>query len=318
MHTIFIVEHDGQSLDASSLNLLSAARQTDLPVHALVLGQGCAAVAQAAARLPGVQQVLWVDAPLFAGTPSAATLAAQMVAVMPGHRLLIAAHNQRHRGALPRAAAMLGASYLSDVLAIEGANRFVRPMYAGSVLASVASNTETTLLTVRASSFVPCGLPAQDPCPVAHVAAVAGDTRARLESLDTLASDRPELGRARIVVAAGRGVGERAHMGLVEALADHLGAAVGASRAAVDAGFAPNAMQVGQTGKSVAPEIYLAFGISGAIQHLAGIQGAGLIVAVNKDPDAPIFSVADVGWVGDLFDALPALTAGLPGASQAA
>ena len=318
MTTLLILEHDGQTLDASCLNLLDAAQKTGLPVHALVLGHGCTAVTESAARLPGVKQVLSVDAPLFAGAPSAVTLAAQVVALMPGYRLLIAAHNQRHRGALPRAAALLGASYLSDVLAIEGTNRFVRSIYAGSVLAHVSANEDVTLLTVRATSFAPRGLPPQDPCPVVSVAPVADDNRARLESREAPASDRPELGRARIVVAAGRGVGERTHMGLGEALADHLGAAVGASRAAVDAGFAPNAMQVGQTGKSVAPEVYLAFGISGAIQHLAGIQGADLIVAVNKDPDAPIFSVADIGWVGDLFEALPALTAGLPGQPQVA
>ena len=311
MTTLVIAEHDTQQLDATTLRLLSAAQQLGDSVHLLVLGHGCAAVAEAAATLPGVSQVLLIDAAQFA-SPSAETLALQIEALMPGCTTLVAAHQMRYRGALPRVAARLKAAFLSDVVAIESRRRLTRPMYAGSVLASVSIDAEQALLTVRPSAFAPCAQAAQSPCPVLPVAPVAADSRTRLERRESLASDRPELSRARVVVAAGRGVGAVQHMQLVEQLADHLGGAVGASRAAVDAGFAPNAIQIGQTGKTVAPDVYLAFGISGAIQHLAGIKDAGVIVAVNKDPDAPIFSVADIGLVGDLFEVLPALKAALP------
>lgn len=316
MTTLVIAEHDGSQLDPTTLNLLGAALQIGDPVHLLVLGQGCAAVAQAAATLAGVSQVLLADHPQWA-SPSAETLALQIVALMPGCDTLLAAHRVLHRGALPRAAARLRAAYLSDVVAIESGRRFVRPQYAGSVLARVETQADKTLLTLRPAGFAPAA-GTQTACPVVVLASVSADARSQLESREAMDSDRPDLSRARVVVAAGRGVGAREHMALVEQLADHLGGAVGASRAAVDAGFAPNAIQVGQTGKTVAPDVYFAFGISGAIQHLAGIQGAGVIVAVNKDPDAPIFSIADVGLVGDLFEVLPALTAGLPPATRAA
>lgn len=316
MTTLVIAEHDGAQLDPSTLNLLGAALQIGDPVHFLVLGYGCAAVAQDAATLAGVSQVLLADNPQWAA-PSAETLALQIEALMPGYDRLMAAHRVLHRGALPRVAARLQAAYLSDVVAIESGHRFVRPMYAGSVLACVETQSAKTLLTLRSAGFAPA-VGAQGACQVVVVPAVAPDGQSRLESRETMGGDRPDLSRARVVVAAGRGVGAREHMALIEQLADHLGGAVGASRAAVDAGFAPNAIQIGQTGKSVAPDVYLAFGISGAIQHLAGIKDAGVIVAVNKDPDAPIFSIADVGFVGDLFDVLPALRAGLPAATGAA
>ncbi|OGB30383.1 MAG: electron transfer flavoprotein subunit beta [Burkholderiales bacterium RIFCSPLOWO2_02_FULL_66_35] len=316
MTTLVIAEHDGSQLDPSTLNLLGAALQIGDPVHLLVLGMGCAAVAQAAACLAGVSQVLLADDPQW-GTPSAETLALQIVALMPGCDTLLAAHRVLHRGALPRAAARLRAAYLSDVVAIESGHRFMRPLYAGSVLASVETQADKTLLTLRPAGFATAA-GTQAACPVVTLVSVGADVRSQLKSRESMDSDRPDLSRARVVVAAGRGVGAREHMALVERLADHLGGAVGASRAAVDAGFAPNAIQVGQTGKTVAPDVYFAFGISGAIQHLAGIKDAGVIVAVNKDPDAPIFSVADVGLVGDLFEALPALTAGLTGQSKTA
>jgi electron transfer flavoprotein alpha subunit len=313
MTTLVIAEHDGTQLDPSTLNLLGAALQAGGPVHLLVLGHGCAAVAQAAAALAGISQVLLADNQQWVA-PSAESLALQIEGLMPAYDLLVVAHRMLHRSALPRAAARLQAAYLSDVLAIEPGHQFVRPMYAGSVLARVETQSAKTLLTLRPAGFAPAaGI--QVACQVVAVPAVAPDGRSHLESRETMDSGRPDLSRARVVVAAGRGVGAREHMALIEQLADHLGGAVGASRAAVDAGFAPNAIQVGQTGKSVAPDVYLAFGISGAIQHLAGIKDAGVIVAVNKDTDAPIFSVADIGLVGDLFEVLPALTAGLPAAA---
>lgn len=316
MTTLVIAEHDGAQLDPATLNLLGAALQIGDPVHLLVLGHGCSAVAQAAAALAAASQVLLADNPQWAA-PSAESLALQIEALMPGYDRLVAAHRVLHRGALPRAAARLQAAYLSDVVAIESRHRFVRPMYAGSVLACVETQSAKTLLTLRPAGFAPAA-GEQGACQVVEVSEVVSDGRSRLESRETMGSDRPDLSRARVVVAAGRGVGAREHMALIEQLADHLGGAVGASRAAVDAGFAPNAIQVGQTGKSVAPDVYLAFGISGAIQHLAGIKDAGVIVAMNKDPDAPIFSVVDVGFVGDLFEVLPALTAGLPAATVTA
>ena len=316
MTTLVIAEHDGIRLDPSTLNLLGAALQIGDPVHLLLLGRGAAAVAQAAATLAGVSQVLQAEHPQWE-QPSAETLARQIEALMPDYDTLLAAHRVLHRGALPRAAARLRAAYLSDVVAIEAGRRFVRPLYAGSVLACVETRAAKTLLTLRPPGFAPV-TGTQPACPVLTLDPVGADGRSQLESREAMDSGRPDLSRARVVVAAGRGVGAREHMALVEQLADHLGAAVGASRAAVDVGFAPNAIQVGQTGKTVAPDVYFAFGISGAIQHLAGIKDAGVIVAVNKDPDAPIFSVADLGLVGDLFEVLPALSAGLPGAAAGA
>jgi len=307
MTTLVIAEHDGSQLDPSTLNLLGAALQIGDPVHLLVLGMGCAAVAQAAACLAGVSQVLLADDPQW-GTPSAETLALQIVALMPGCDTLLAAHRVLHRGALPRAAARLRAAYLSDVVAIESGHRFVRPLYAGSVLASVETQADKTLLTLRPAGFATAA-GTQAACPVVTLVSVGADVRSQLKSRESMDSDRPDLSRARVVVAAGRGVGAREHMALVERLADHLGGAVGASRAAVDAGFAPNAIQVGQTGKTVAPDVYFAFGISGAIQHLAGIKDAKVIVAINKDAEAPIFEVADIGLVGDLFTLVPELQA---------
>ena len=315
MSTLVIAEHDGTQLDVATLHLLGAARRLGEPVHLLVFGQGVAAVAAAAATVDGVAQVWLADAPAWQ-TPSAESLARLVEVLMPGHHTVLAAHRMLLRAALPRAAACLQAAYLSDVVAIETGRHFVRPMYAGSVLARVQVQAERCLLTLRPAGFESVS-GTQPACPVLAAPAVQADARSRLVLRETLSSTRPDLSRARVVVAAGRGVGAREHMALVEQLADHLGGAVGASRAAVDAGFAPNAIQVGQTGKTVAPDVYLAFGISGAIQHLAGIKDAGVIVAVNKDPDAPIFSVADLGLVGDLFEALPALIAGLPGAAAA-
>lgn len=316
MTTLVIAEHDGTQLDPSTLNLLGAALQIGDPVHLLLLGQGAAAVAQAAATLAGVSQVLLAPHPQW-DQPSAETLALQLEALMPDYGILLAAHRMLYRGALPRAAARLQAAYLSDVVAIEAGPRFLRPLYAGSVLACVEAQAAKTLLTLRPAAHAPAA-GTQPACPVLTLDSISADGRSQLESREAMDSGRPDLSRARVVVAAGRGVGAREHMALVEQLADHLGAAVGASRAAVDAGFAPNAIQVGQTGKTVAPDVYFAFGISGAIQHLAGIKDAGVIVAVNKDPDAPIFSVADVGLVGDLFEVLPALSAGLPRAATGA
>lgn len=309
MNTLILAHHDALGLDPATARLVTAATQLGRAVHVLLMGPGTAQAAAEAATLHGVSRVLHVEA----DPPNAETLARQLVALMASYRVLMAAHSLMARAALPRAAALLQAAYLADVTAALGAQRFVRPMYAGSVLATAQTHDGRVLMTVRASAFAPCESAAA--CPIEPLAAVQADTRTRLIGREAASSDRPDLTRARVVVAGGRGVGSARHMGLVEALADRLGGAVGASRAAVDAGFAPNAAQVGQTGKVVAPELYIAAGISGAIQHVAGIKDAKLIVAINKDPDAPIFSVADIGLVGDLFEVLPALTQALPAAA---
>lgn len=310
MKVLVLAAHDAQQLDSNTARLVRAASQlAPADVHMLVLGSGCAAVAEQAATLAGVTQVLCADAPHLAA-PNAETLARQVGAVADDYQFIIGAHGMAARAALPRAAALRGAAFLADVTAVESAQQLVRPMYAGSVIAKVRPQAQQVFITVRPSAFEPCAQGAG--CGISTVAAVAPDTRTRLVGRDEPSDARPDLTRAKIVVAGGRGVGSAEHMSLVEALADQLGGAVGASRAAVDAGFAPNAIQVGQTGKTVAPDVYMAFGISGAIQHLAGIKDARVIVAVNKDADAPIFSVADVGLVADLFEVLPALHRALP------
>ncbi len=268
-----------------------------------------------ATGLMGVGVVLCADDAALA-TPNAETLARQLADVAAPYQWVLANHNLLARAALPRAAALCGAAYLCDVVRT-APDALERAAYAGAVLTRLKPAAATaTFLTVRASAYLAAAA-ASTPAAIKAVAAVAPDTRTRLVSRASAPSSRPDLGRARIVVAGGRGVGSAENMARVEQLADHLGAAVGASRAAVDAGYASNAVQIGQTGKTIAPDIYISLGISGAIQHLAGIKDAKCIVAVNKDADAPIFQFADFGVVGDLFDALPALQSGLPAAASA-
>lgn len=310
MTTLILATHDLQQLDPSTARLVSAAQRFGPPVEVLVCGPNTAEVAAQAATLQGVTRVLHAET-ADPARPNAETLARVLASLSGRFQVLLATHNLMARAALPRAAALAQAAYLSDVTAIPAPDRVVRPMYAGSVLSEMQVSAERLVLTVRASAFAPVEAGATA-APIEAVAPIEADTRTRLLGCEAAGSSRPDLTRARVVVAGGRGVGSAEHMRLVEALADRLGGAVGASRAAVDAGFAPNAVQVGQTGKVVAPEVYIAAGISGAIQHVAGIKDAKVIVAINKDPDAPIFSVADVGLVGDLFEVLPALTEALP------
>lgn len=310
MSTLILVGHDGRQADPGLDRLVGAAAALGEPVDLLLVGHGLEAVAASVAHLAGVRELLCADAPALAEA-RAETLARQLHAVGAPYRRLLAAHGLGHRAALARAAGLFGNNFLADLVALPAADRCVRPLYAGAVLATVQPQGERLIATLRASAFAPCGTAAA-PAPCRAVPAVAADPRSRLLGRSAVGGSRPELAQARIVVAGGRGVGSAEAMGLVEALADHLGAAVGASRAAVDAGYAAAETQVGQTGKTVAPALYLAAGISGAIQHVAGIKDAKLIVAINKDPDAPIFSVADLGLVGDLFEVLPALKAALP------
>ncbi|WP_085315478.1 electron transfer flavoprotein subunit alpha/FixB family protein [Derxia lacustris] len=310
MTTLVIAAHDGRQLDDATARVVTAARQLGASIDVLVLGSGIAAIAAQAALIEGVARVRAVDAPQLA-VVHAEDLAAQLAALAGEYGAVLARHDMLARSALPRAAALAEAGFLADVTAIPAPDRFVRPMYAGGVVAEVKPAQARLLLTVRPSAFAPAGAAAA-PAPVEALDAVAAPRRARLVGQDLAGGDRPDLTRARIVAAGGRGVGSAEQMKLVEAVADRVNGAVGASRAAVDAGFAPNAIQVGQTGKTVAPEVYLAFGISGAIQHIAGIKDAKIIVAVNKDPDAPIFQIADIGLVGDIFEVLPRLAAELP------
>lgn len=313
MNILVMAAHGGQQLDPSTASVVTAATKlttsTDGRIHVLVMGHDVAAVAAQAAAIKGVDIVFVVDDQALA-SPNAETRARQLAAMAGDYAWILAGHSMAARAAFPRAAALCGGAYLSDVIRAS-ADVLERPAYAGVVVTRVRSHASMTFLTVRSSSFEAAGTVASAAA-VIPVAAVAPDTRTRLIGHEGAASTRPDLGRASIVVAGGRGVGSQENMAKVEALADYLGAAVGASRAAVDAGFASNAVQIGQTGKTIAPEVYVALGISGAIQHLAGIKDADCIVAINKDPDAPIFQIADYGVVGDLFDALPALQAGLP------
>ena len=322
MNALVIAAHDGQQLDTATASVVTAACQLAAPdggqVHVLVMGHDTAAVAAQAAALMGVSVVLCADDAALAA-PNAETLARQLAAVAAPYAWVLASHNLLARAALPRAAALRGAAYLSDVVRT-APDALERAAYAGAVLTRLQPAAATaTFMTVRASAYpaAAAAAAASTPAALKAVAAVAPDTRTRLVARACALTSRPDLGRARIVVAGGRGVGSAENMARVEQLADHLGAAVGASRAAVDAGYASNAVQIGQTGKTIAPDIYIALGISGAIQHLAGIKDAKCIVAVNKDADAPIFQFADFGVVGDLFDALPALQSGLPAAASA-
>ncbi|KKW68062.1 electron transfer flavoprotein subunit beta [Lampropedia cohaerens] len=313
MKALIIATHDGQQLDPTLANVITAALPlaTD-GVAVLVVGHNVSALAQQAAALAGVTKVLQADAPQLAH-PNAETLARQVTALAAGYDWVLAAHSLVARAALPRAAAQCKAAWLTDVIRT-AADALERPAYAGAVIARVKPLGAQTFLTVRASAYSAAEVAAQA-APVEAVAAVDADTRTQVLGTESASSTRPDLARARIIISGGRGVGSAENMTKLEALADHLGAAVGASRAAVDAGFAPNSVQIGQTGKVVAPELYVALGISGAIQHLAGMKDSKCIVAINKDPEAPIFQIADFGVTGDLFEALPQLQSGLPAAT---
>ena len=311
MTILVIAEHDNASLKGATLNTVSAAAKLGGDIAILVAGSGAAAVAAAAAKVAGVAKVLVVDAAAFADQ-SAENLAAQVVAVVKaaGGAIshVLAPATTAGKNVLPRVAALLDVAQVSEIVAIESADTFVRPIYAGNALATVKSADAVKVITVRTTAFD--AVQAGGSAPVEAIAAAADTAQATLTHRELTKSERPELGAAKIIVSGGRGLGsgENYHK-LLEPLADKLGAALGASRAAVDAGFVPNDYQVGQTGKIVAPQLYIAVGISGAIQHLAGMKESKVIVAINKDPDAPIFQVADYGLVADLFETVPQILA---------
>ncbi|MBB3693640.1 electron transfer flavoprotein subunit alpha/FixB family protein [Sphingomonas sp. BK580] len=306
MKTLVWVEHDGQSVKDATLSAVTAAAKLG-EVHLLVAGQGVDAVAQAAVKIAGVGKVHVADDAAYAHQ-LAENVAPLAVELMGHHDAFVAPATTTGKALAPRVAALLDVMQISDVLSVEGEDTFTRPIYAGNAIATVQTRDAKKVLTVRGTAFEKAA--AEGGSGMIEAVAATGDTGlATFEGAEIAALTRPELTSARVIVSGGRalGSGEKFHE-LIEPLADKLGAAVGASRAAVDAGYVPNDYQVGQTGKIVAPEVYVAVGISGAIQHLAGMKDSKIIVAINKDEDAPIFQVADVGLVGDLFKIVPELT----------
>ena len=307
MSILVIAEHDNTALKASTFNTVACAAKIGGDIHLLVAGAGCAAAAQAAATLTGVAKVKLADAPHYADQ-TAENLAALLVANATGYTHILAPATTFGKNLLPRVAALLDVAQISEICGVESPDIFVRPIYAGNALATVKSADAVKVITVRTTAF-----DAVEHGGSAAIEAIAAGPDLGLTQLvgrELTKSARPELGAAKVIVSGGRGLAssENYHA-LLEPLADKLNAALGASRAAVDAGFVPNDYQVGQTGKVVAPQLYIAIGISGAIQHLAGMKDSKVIVAINKDADAPIFQVADYGLVGDLFQLVPELTA---------
>ncbi len=306
MAILILAEHDNNSLKPVTLNVVGAASKIGGDIHILVAGSGCDGAASAASKITGVSKVIKADAPHLAHG-LAEEIAPIIVALAGSYSHILAPATTYGKNILPRAAALKDAQQISDIIAVESADTFQRPVYAGNAIATVQSSDPIKFITVRGTTFDPAAASGGNaPIEDAQVPAAAGLSGFVGQELSK--SERPELTAAKIVVSGGRGVGSSENFKIIEALADKLGAAVGASRAAVDAGFVPNDYQVGQTGKVVAPELYIAVGISGAIQHLAGMKDSKVIVAINKDPDAPIFAVADYGLVADLFTAVPELT----------
>ena len=309
MATLLLADHDNKTLAPSTGKALTAAREIGGEVDILVAGQGCRAVAEQAAKLDGVRKVLIADAPQLAQL-LAEEIAALIVPLMATYDALLAPATTMGKNVLPRVAALLDVAQVSDIIAVKAPDTFERPVYAGNAIETVKTTDKKIVATVRTSVFAAASEGGRAP-----IEAITPPAALGLSSFETSAisqSERPELTAARIVVSGGRGMQSGDNFKkLIEPLADRLGAAVGASRAAVDAGYMPNDHQVGQTGKVVAPDLYIAIGISGAIQHLAGMKDSKVIVAINKDADAPIFQVADYGLVGDLFTVLPELEAEL-------
>ncbi|MDR0275126.1 MAG: electron transfer flavoprotein subunit alpha/FixB family protein [Burkholderiaceae bacterium] len=310
MTVLVIAEHDHASLKPATLNTVTAARGCGGDVHVLVAGADAGQAAQAAAQIAGVAKVLVADGPALAHD-LAENVAAQVLALAGGYSHILFAATPAGKNVAPRVAARLDVAQISDVTRVDAPDTFERPIYAGNAIAIVQSADKIKVLTVRTTGFDPAPA-AGGSAPVENVAAVADSGKSAFVGSEVAKSDRPELTAAKIVVSGGRALGSSEKFKEVMIpLADKLGAAVGASRAAVDAGYAPNDWQVGQTGKIVAPQLYVAAGISGAIQHLAGMKDSKVIVAINKDEEAPIFSVADFGLVADLFQAVPELTKAL-------
>ena len=309
MNVLLFAEHDNKTLSPAVAKAMSAAKALGGTVHVLVAGTGTAPVAQAAAKLEGAAKVLHADAPQL-GHQLAEEVAALIVGLMPGYDAVLAASTASGKNILPRVAALLDVMQVSDIIKVVSADTFERPIYAGNAIQTVQSTDKKKVITVRTTAFP--AVANSGSAPIESIQAPAPVGLSSFEKAEIQKSDRPELTAAKIVVSGGRGLQSGDNFKkYIEPVADKLGAAVGASRAAVDAGYMPNDYQVGQTGKVVAPELYIAVGISGAIQHLAGMKDSKVIVAINKDGEAPIFQVADYGLVADLFQVLPELRAEL-------
>jgi len=310
MSTLVFAEHDGRALKAATLNTVTAAVKLTEPVHLLVVGHGVQDVASAAAQVAGVDKVLVADDAVYAH-PLAEVLAPLLADLARAYNAVLLPATTTGKNVAPRVAAMKDVQQISEITAVVSSDTFVRPIYAGNALATVQSKDALKVVTVRGTAFdaAPATGGSAEIIAVEAVPAIAG---ASFVGQELAVSERPELTSARVVISGGRGMQNGDNFRLLEPIADKLGAAIGASRAAVDAGFVSNDLQVGQTGKIVAPDLYIAVGISGAIQHLAGMKDSKVIVAINKDEEAPIFQVADYGLVGDLFVELPKLSAALP------
>jgi electron transfer flavoprotein alpha subunit len=305
MVALVIAEHDNGSLKGATHHTVTAAAQCGGEVHVLVAGANCGAAAEAAAQIAGVSKVLVADAAYFADG-LAENVAEQILAVAGSYSHILAPATAYGKNILPRVAAKLDVAQISEITKVDSPDTFERPIYAGNAIATVQSTDSVKVITVRGTGFDAAAATGGS-ASVEQIAAAADFGKSAFVGRELAKSDRPELTAAKIIVSGGRGMGSGDNFKLLEPLADKLGAAMGASRAAVDAGYVPNDWQVGQTGKIVAPSLYIAVGISGAIQHLAGMKDSKTIVAINKDPEAPIFSVADYGLVGDLFEVIPAL-----------
>ena len=306
MTCLVVAEHDNAELKAATLSTVMAASQIGGDIHVLVAGTGCAAVADQAAKITGVSAVKIADDAMYEHQ-LAEPLTTLLVGLAGDYSHILAPATTFGKNMMPRVSALLDVAQISDISAVVSADTFVRPIYAGNALATVQSKDEKKLITVRGSTFDKAAADGGS----ASIDAISAATDPGISSFvsqELSKSERPELTAAKIVISGGRGVGSSDNFAIIESLADKLGAAVGASRAAVDAGYVPNDYQVGQTGKIVAPELYVAIGISGAIQHLAGMKDSKVIVAINKDEEAPIFQIADYGLIGDLFDVVPQLT----------
>lgn len=308
MTALVFVEHDNASVKDATLSTVTAAKAFG-EVHALVAGSGCDGAAQAAAAIDGVTKVLVADDAAYAHT-LAEELAAVVLSVADGYDAILAPATTTGKNFMPRVAAALDVAQISDIVEVVSEDTFKRPIYAGNAIATVQTTDAKKVITVRATAFDKAAAEGGSAA-VEAIGAASTDGKSEFVGSELSVSDRPELTSAKIIISGGRGMGSGENFAIIEKVADKLGAAVGASRAAVDAGFVPNDYQVGQTGKIVAPELYIAVGISGAIQHLAGMKDSKVIVAINKDEEAPIFQVADYGLVADLFEAVPALEAAI-------
>ncbi len=308
MAVLVIAEHDNAQLKGATNNVVTAAAKIGGDIHVLVAGQNVAAVAEQAAKIAGVSKVLVADGASLADA-LAENVAEQVLAVAAGYSHILFPATASGKNVSPRVAARLDVGQISDITSVESADTFQRPIYAGNAIATVQSADAVKVITVRTTGFDAAANSGS--AAVESVAAVAAAPTSKFVGREVAKSDRPELAGARVVVSGGRGMGSAENFKILDPLADKLGAALGASRAAVDAGYAPNDWQVGQTGKIVAPQLYVAIGISGAIQHLAGMKDSKVIVAVNKDAEAPIFGVADYGLVADLFQAVPEMVTAL-------